>query len=87
MTNYNRTFGNFALEDNEMFMTFNRRYEHKGPDVNGEFIIKDLTTYIDPVKFNYLFAQTSLDAQNYWCQIACDIEARRKLSAKVMPRI
>ena len=27
MTNYNKVFGNFAIEDNEMFMTLNRKYE------------------------------------------------------------
>ena len=27
MTAVNRTYGNFAIEDNEMFMTLNRKYE------------------------------------------------------------
>ena len=82
MTNVNRTYGNFASVNNEMFMTLNRRYErgtHGGID--------DLTTYIDPVKCNYIFAQTSLDAQNFWAQIAVDITARRKMSAKIMPNL
>jgi len=83
MTNVNRTFGNFAIEDNEMFMTLNRRYEWDF----AEEEIKDLTTYIDPVKFNFIFADTSLDAQNFWAQIAVDMIARRKLSAKVMPNL
>ena len=26
MTNVNKTYGNFAIQDNEMFMTLNRRY-------------------------------------------------------------
>jgi hypothetical protein len=83
MTNVNRTFGNFAIQTNEMFMTLNRRYEQ---DVaTGD--IKDLTTYVDPTKYNQIFAQTSIDAQNFWTQIAVDITARRKLSAKVMPNL
>lgn len=83
MTNVNQTRGNFASKDNEMFMTLNRRYEKlKGIDGIG-----DLTTYIDPVKFNHIFAQTSRDAQNFWAQIAVDITARRKMSAKIMPNL
>ena len=81
MTAVNKTFGNFAIADNEMFMTFNRRYEWNGSTIG------DLTTYIDPVKFNFIFADTASDAQNYWAQIAVDINARRVMSAKVMPNL
>lgn len=85
MTNTNRTLGNFAIANNEMFMTLNRRYEY---DVIGDIPeLIDLTTYIDPVKFNFIFAETSLDAQNFWAQIAVDITARRKMSAKIMPNL
>lgn len=83
MTNVNQVRGNFAIASNEMFMTLNRRYEID--QVTGR--IKDLTTYIDPVKFNHIFAQTSRDAQNFWMQIAVDIKARRKMSAKIMPNL
>lgn len=83
MTNVNQVRGNFAIKDNEMFMTLNRRYEMK-EDGSG---IKDLTTYIDPSKYNFIFAETQLDAQNFWTQIAVNIEARRKMSAKVMPNL
>jgi hypothetical protein len=82
MTDFNRTYGNFADPDNEMFMTLNRRYE-----IDENYRIADLTTYIDPSKFNYIFAQTEMDAQNFWVQIACDITARRKMSAKVIPNL
>ena len=47
----------------------------------------NLTTYIDPSKFNNIFAQTSLDSQNFWAQISVDMTARRKMSAKVMPNL
>lgn len=83
MTNVNRTFGNFAIRDNEMFMTLNRRYEQDGNTSNP----LDLTTYIDPVKFNNIFAETARDAQNFWTQIGVDITARRKMSAKLMPNL
>lgn len=82
MTNVNQVRGNFADENNEMFMTLNRRYE-RGEDG----YIKDLTTYIDPAKFNFVFAQTARDSQNFWTQISVDTTARRKMSAKVIPNL
>jgi hypothetical protein len=82
-TNYNKCYGSFAEPENEMFMTLNRRYEY---DPNAASI-KDLTTYIDPSKFNYVFASTKLNAMNFWMQIGVDIEARRKMSAKIMPNL
>ena len=81
MTNVNRSYGNFAQES-EMFMTLNRRYEYA-----ADGGVEDMTTYIDPVKFNFIFADTARDAQNFWGQIAVNITARRKMSAKVMPNL
>ena len=64
----------------------NRKYEPKQIGTGySNYEIGDLTTYIDPSKFNHIFAQTNLDAQNFWVQISVDIEARRKMSSKVMP--
>jgi hypothetical protein len=83
MTNVNQVRGNFAIENSEMFMTLNRKYEYD--DATGD--IKDLTTYIDPSKYNSIFAETQLDAQNFWAQIAVDMTVRRKMSAKVMPNL
>lgn len=83
MTNVNVVRGNFADEDNEMFMTLNRRYEID----ETTHAIKDLTTYIDPSKFNFIFAQTELDAMNFWTQISVNMEVRRKMSAKIMPNL
>jgi hypothetical protein len=84
MTNVNQTRGSFA-ENGEggdsMFMTLNRRYEQ------GTTGIDDLTTYVDPSKYNNIFAQTSLDSQNFWVQISNKITARRKMSAKVIPNL
>lgn len=84
MTNINETRGNFAVENNQMFMTLNRRYEASENPLLG---ISDLTTYIDPAKYNHIFAQTSRDAQNFWVQIAVDLEARRKMSSKLIPNL
>lgn len=83
MTNVNKCYGNFADENNEMFMTLNRRYE-PDPETGR---IKDLTTYIDPIKFNYVFAHKERSAQNFWVQIDVDIEARRKVSARQIPNL
>lgn len=85
MTNVNVVRGNFADQNQQMFMTLNRRY---GVHLAGNKpTIADLTTYIDPTKFNHIFADTRRDAQNFWTQIAVNIEARRKMSAKVIPNL
>lgn len=86
MTNVNRTFGNFATGMSEEFMVLNRQYSPK-TNSNGNLDIEDLTTYIDPVKYNYIFADTNLDAMNFWTQIKFDIKARRLISAKQIPNL
>ncbi len=90
MSNFNRVYGTFAEPDNQMFMVLNRRYTTEIIDKGfnkSEIIVKDLTTYIDPTKYNYAFADTALDAQNFWVQIGVGIEARRKMSAKQIPNL
>lgn len=87
MTNINRTFGNFAINDNEAFMVLNRNYELSPTAGTNETKIADLTTYIDPVKFNYIFADTNLDAMNFWVQTKFDIKIRRLISAKQIPNL
>lgn len=82
MTNVNRTFGNFAPEMPESFMVLNRNYS-----MSNKGQIEDLTTYIDPVKFNYIFADTNLDAMNFWVQTKFDIKVRRLISAKQIPNL
>ena len=87
MTNINRTFGNFAINDNEAFMVLNRNYEMNPSAKTFETKIADLTTYIDPVKYNYIFAETNLDAMNFWVQTKFDIKVRRLISAKQIPNL
>lgn len=81
MTNYNRTFGNFAIENNEAYMCLNRFYE-TAP--NGDI---NVTSYIDPRKYNYIFADTSIDALNFWAQIGVGATVRRMISAKIIPNL
>lgn len=89
MTNVNRTYGNFAIKNNEAFMVMNRNYELQinGGSTPTSIRIGDLSTYIDPVKFNYIFADTSLEAMNFWVQTKFDIKARRLISAKQIPNL
>lgn len=88
MSNYNRTHGNFASGKSEEFMVLNRSYEiNKETLTLEQSVIKDLTTYIDPTKYNYIFADQSLDAMNFWLQIGVDWKARRMMSAKVIPNL
>lgn len=82
MTNFNKTFGNFASGESESFMCLNRNYER-----TDENTISDLTTYIDPAKHNEIFADTDLGSQNFWVQTAFDIKVRRNISAKQIPNI
>lgn len=82
MTNFNKTFGNFASGESESFMCLNRNYE-QGLD----YIIEDLTTYIDPSKHNEIFADTNIDAMNFWLQTAVGIKVRRNISAKQIPNL
>lgn len=86
MTNVNRTYGNFAAGMSEAFMVLNRNYEMEY-EAGTNPKISDLTTYIDPVKYNYIFADTSIDAMNFWVQIKFDITARRLMSAKQIPNL
>lgn len=80
MTNFNRTFGNFAAGESEDFMVLNRNYE-RGTD-NG---IANGSTYINPQEHIDIFADTAIDSQNFWVQTACEITRRGNYSAKQIP--
>lgn len=80
MTNYNRTFGDFAAGEALDFMVLNRRYE-----VGSDNTIKDLTTYIDPQKYIEIFADTAIDSQNFWVQTIVQATRRGNYSAKQIP--
>ena len=77
MTNINKTFGNFALIENEGWMCLNRVFGN----------IDTYTTYIFPHLYNNIFADTDITAQNFWVQIAFNMKPRRVMSAKVIPNI
>lgn len=77
MTSINKTYGNFALIENEGWMCLNRIF--------GD--IDTYTTYIQPHLYNNIFADTDISAQNFWVQIAFNMEPRRVMSAKIIPNI
>lgn len=77
MTNVNKTYGNFALIENEGWMCLNRVF-------GG---INTYTTYIFPHLYNNIFADTDITAQNFWIQIGFSTKPRRVMSAKIIPNI
>ena len=85
MTNFNKTYGTFAENGNEAFMVLNRIFEPKDGDFTNNQI--DNTSYIDPSKYNYIFAETTTESQNFWVQIGFGIESRRVMSAKQIPNL
>lgn len=79
MTNFNKTFGNFAAGESEAYMVLNRTYDVS----NGE--INNATTYINPKEFTGTFATNTVENQDFWVQIGVGLEARRVMSAKQIP--
>lgn len=82
MTNIDQSFGSFSAFRELSHMAMNRSYEH-----NRIGAISDLTTYIDPTKYNVAFADAKLSAKNIWVQCAIDCIVRRKMSAKQIPNL
>lgn len=82
MTNIDQSFGSFSAYRELAHMAMNRSYEHDGTGA-----ISDLTTYIDPTKYNVAFADAKLSAKNIWVQCAIDCIVRRKMSAKQIPNL
>lgn len=83
-TAVDKAYGDFANTNGYGFMVLNRNYDH----VEGQPMeVADVTTYIDPAKYNYAFAYSKLDAQNFWVQIHFKVTARRKMGAQQLPNL
>lgn len=81
-TDIDKVYGDFANDKGTNYMVLTRHYEQ------GERgVVNDITTYIDPQKFNYAFAYQELDAQNFWTFIRMKIHARRKMSNTQIPNV
>lgn len=88
MTDFDRVFGDFCDNNKAGFMVLKRDYDsEEQPKPEQGTTITDLTTYIDPTKYNYAFADQRLEAQNFWVQLYFDIKARRKMSARIIPNL
>lgn len=81
-TTVNETFGDFAVGEPLEYMAFNRSYE-----IDNDGKLTDATTYIDPQIFNKVFANSTLDAKNFWIQIGFDVIGRRVKSAREIPNL
>lgn len=80
MTNFNKTFADFAAGEQESYMVLNRIYN---VDDNGK--ITNATTYINPKDYTYIFATNTETNRDFWVQIGCGVEARRVMSAAQIP--
>lgn len=82
-TNYDDALGNMA--STEDYKVFGRTYEAQ--KIGVFYRIKDLTTYIDPQKFNDVFAIKSLDAMNFDVQVGMDATLTMIMSEEVIPNL
>lgn len=80
MTNFNKTFADFAAGEQESYMVLNRIYN---VDDNG--VITNATTYINPKDYTYIFATNTETNRDFWVQIGCGVTARRVMSAAQIP--
>lgn len=84
-TNYDRALGNMA--STEDYKVFGREYDMIEDIITGQWRIKDLTTYINPMKFNDVFAIKSLDAMNFDVQVGIDATLTLVMSEEVIPNL
>lgn len=80
MTNFNKTFADFAAGEQESYMVLNRIY-----NVDEEGHITNATTYINPKDYTYIFATNTETNRDFWVQIGCGVTARRVMSAAQIP--
>ena len=80
MTNFNKTFADFAAGEQESYMVLNRIY-----NVDEQGHITNATTYINPKDYTYIFATNTETNRDFWVQIGCGVTARRVMSAAQIP--
>lgn len=80
MTNFNKTFADFAAGEKESYMVLNRIY-----NVDDTGTITNATTYINPKDYTYIFATNTETNRDFWVQIGCGVTARRVMSAAQIP--
>lgn len=80
MTNFNKTYADFAAGEEESYMVLNRIY-----NVGNDGVISNATTYINPKDYTYIFATNTETNRDFWVQIGCGVTARRVMSAAQIP--
>lgn len=80
MTNFNKTFADFAAGEQESYMVLNRIY-----NVDDSGNITNATTYINPKDYTYIFATNTDTNRDFWIQIGCGVISRRVMSAAQIP--
>lgn len=80
MTNFNKSFADFAAGEKESYMVLNRIY-----NVDDEGHIINATTYVNPKDYTYIFATNTETNRDFWVQIGCGVTARRVMSAAQIP--
>lgn len=83
MTDVDRVYADFAQKEGRSFMVLQRLYD-TDQTTRG---VADITTYVEPQKYNYAFAYSAIDAQNFWGFFNFNIKARRKMSATQIPNL
>ena len=71
MTNFNKSFADFAAGGKESYMVLNRIY-----DVDEKGYITNATTYINPKDYTYIFATNTETNRDFWVQIGCGVTAK-----------
>ena len=69
----------------EDYKVFGRDY--KATIRSNQYRIKDLTTYIDPVIYNDIWAVESLDTMNFDVEVGIDVTMTQIMSEEVIPYI
>lgn len=80
-TNYNECYGEFADQQSEGWMVNNRNYEYDSLTRR----MTDATAYIDPAKWNDIFAVTNRSAMNYRMQYYIGAKVEILMSANQIP--
>lgn len=85
-TTIDRASGAFAIKNEQMWQTLNRRFESY-KTAEGKIGIRDFTAYIDPRKYNYVFANARRDAMNFQVNLFTDVHMRRKMAGSAIPNL
>lgn len=93
MAGLNRNHGQFAFAQSMDYWVYNRMYTTENYISNGSYLSLspygpfDSTTYVKPVLWNQLFADTSSRAENFRLQANFEVFAKRPIGKRLMPHL